>query len=403
MLHTILKYLYINFFSRFLLFRNLRNVFILRRNGFAGDERTYHLRVLTQLRIKPIPQHDDFIILNNATVIGKSTAVVHGDKIILFWNLSKSHFAKVIKQFYLLEEFFGWFAINLDSQSITEKLNPSQLKLYGTWVSFSSHASENWMHFISEVLPRMIRFSKIQSDVNFGIVLDDSIPPSAMQLCKLIFDGTPTVVCHRGQKVVVENLLVNSTPNSFYLCWPRNSDSPERISVGVYDSEGLLLARNYLFKKFNLSEKFVKKRNKLYVKRKSFFRKILNESEVSENLLRKGFKSIEPGSLNLVEQANLFNQAGIVVAQAGAAMANIIFMPRGSLLICLVADSEWKDYAYFNDYARIFGVRLVYIEGQVIHPNKYDKNQTYSVNHPLNADFNCPIEMLMEEIEVAFE
>ena len=92
-----------------------------------------------------------------------------------------------------------------------------------------------------------------------------------------------------------------------------------------------------------LRNKFVKKKNlrkfssKFYIDRKdsnhSHIRKIINEDEVKEYLVNKGFSIISLGELDFEDQVNLFNNAEQIVGLHGAGFANLTFCNSKTLAL----------------------------------------------------------------------
>ena len=62
-------------------------------------------------------------------------------------------------------------------------------------------------------------------------------------------------------------------------------------------------------------------------------REILNEGEVIEALIPKGFEVLYPESLSPKDQRSVFNDCDAVVAVHGAALTNILFMPTASKVV----------------------------------------------------------------------
>ena len=62
-------------------------------------------------------------------------------------------------------------------------------------------------------------------------------------------------------------------------------------------------------------------------------RKLSNEDEVTEFLVKQGFQIYATDSLSQSEQASLFNSASVIVSVHGAALSNIIFCKNGTWVI----------------------------------------------------------------------
>ena len=73
---------------------------------------------------------------------------------------------------------------------------------------------------------------------------------------------------------------------------------------------------------------------KIYIDRKdaksnhSHLRKIINEDEVKELLIKNGFEIFTLGEMSFIDQISLFNNASQIIGLHGAGFANLIFVDR---------------------------------------------------------------------------
>ncbi|MGA2233236.1 MAG: glycosyltransferase 61 family protein [Tepidisphaeraceae bacterium] len=75
---------------------------------------------------------------------------------------------------------------------------------------------------------------------------------------------------------------------------------------------------------------------RIYIVRENV-RRVSNEAEVRDVLVRRGFEAVRCEKLSLAEQVRLFASADAVVAPHGAGLANITFCPRGTRVIELAS------------------------------------------------------------------
>ena len=102
---------------------------------------------------------------------------------------------------------------------------------------------------------------------------------------------------------------------------------------------------NYLRQKF-LKIKYTKKfPDKFYIDRRdaksnhSHLRKIINEKEVKEFLVTKGYSIIALSDLSFKDQINLFQNASQIVGLHGAGFANLIFCKPNTRVIELKSNT----------------------------------------------------------------
>lgn len=120
-----------------------------------------------------------------------------------------------------------------------------------------------------------------------------------------------------------------------------------------------------------LRRSFLKKEMKQAPRRRLFVsrtnasqRRLLNETQLIEQLLPMGFEVIEPGSLSFTEQVAAFATADIVVGPHGAGLTNIVFAPQE----VQVVELGFPQYpaTFFSGMAGQLGQRFLRIDGQPI-------------------------------------
>ncbi|MBB4198745.1 hypothetical protein CCR94_08725 [Rhodoblastus sphagnicola] len=81
----------------------------------------------------------------------------------------------------------------------------------------------------------------------------------------------------------------------------------------------------------------------IYISRKGHHRPLINEAELEVALKAIGFSIIQPETLPIAEQINIFRSAKIVVAPTGAAMANLLFSRKETAIEILPRDMTLSD------------------------------------------------------------
>jgi capsular polysaccharide biosynthesis protein len=100
--------------------------------------------------------------------------------------------------------------------------------------------------------------------------------------------------------------------------------------------------------------------NRLYISRADVdWRRVVNEGEVMELLEPLGFKKILPGQLSFMDQVRLFANAEAIVAPHGAALTNLVFAPRGAVV---VEFQPWKLQDIFFRLSRSVGLDYYYLK-----------------------------------------
>jgi capsular polysaccharide biosynthesis protein len=96
----------------------------------------------------------------------------------------------------------------------------------------------------------------------------------------------------------------------------------------------------------NSSAKSTAHPKNIYLSRKrAQYRKLLNEKEFTEALVKFNFQVVCTEGMSIVQQAAIFHNAEIVVAPHGAGLANIVFCRQSAVIIELRAKSHTGELA----------------------------------------------------------
>ncbi len=102
---------------------------------------------------------------------------------------------------------------------------------------------------------------------------------------------------------------------------------------------------------------------KIYLSRRGAARRrFVNEPELQKALEERGFVSVQPETLTVAEQAKLLSSVRCVVAPHGAALANLVFAPPGTVLLELF-DPQYRHRNYAN-LAAACGHHYLSLDGQ---------------------------------------
>ena len=105
-------------------------------------------------------------------------------------------------------------------------------------------------------------------------------------------------------------------------------------------------------------------------RRRTRYRRIVNEDEVSEYLVGRGFEVHVPEDYTLREQITLFAEAKVVLGAHGAAHANTIFSRPGLVLVAIQNSDVDK---FFHNMSLALGNEYCYMLGDDV-PNGSDIN-----------------------------
>ncbi len=175
----------------------------------------------------------------------------------------------------------------------------------------SPGTATNYYHFLFDAIGRLEVLESSGVDADFDAIVVPHRASFQQQLLEWAGVSGPLIQLGRRESIVADRLVVPSTPNSAVIAprdtvaWLRRKFLPpvagpmtERIYITRGDAVG---TRCYL-----------------------------QEDELWPALESRGFRRVDPGSLAVREQVDLFSRAALVVSPHGAGLTNIVFAPPGA-------------------------------------------------------------------------
>jgi hypothetical protein len=191
----------------------------------------------------------------------------------------------------------------------------------GTVLSLTTRGTAvNYYHFMYDALGRLGIFEETMPDVRPDAIVVPHDRGYMKQLLELAGIDVPLLQPRAGLTYSADRLLVPSTPNqdldapTFVVDWLRRR-LPAR--AGVDTPRRLYLSRG----------------------QQPNTRRYTQEAELLPELERRGFTVLDPGSLTVQEQIDIFHGAEIVLAPHGAGLTNITFCRPGTKVIEMFAPS----------------------------------------------------------------
>ena len=122
-----------------------------------------------------------------------------------------------------------------------------------------------------------------------------------------------------------------------------------------------------------------KSNNRIFLTRKNAnYRKIINESDLIDDLKSKKFMFIDLDSLSIEKQIEIFSSAEVVISPTGSALANIVFCNKGTKIIEIIPRYQHKSEnslkSRYLDICNILGFEYLSIEADPIPADSHDEN-----------------------------
>ncbi|HTD06785.1 glycosyltransferase family 61 protein, partial [Undibacterium sp.] len=93
-------------------------------------------------------------------------------------------------------------------------------------------------------------------------------------------------------------------------------------------------------------------------------RRFINQDVVEQVFSARGFQIVAPEELSVKQQIQLFSRAKVIAAPTGAAVANLVFAPRGCQILILAARTRHAAFHYWLNMAQAAGHHAQYLFGQ---------------------------------------
>lgn len=228
-----------------------------------------------------------------------------------------------------------------------------------TGIHLTGEHEANYFHWMVEILPRLFLSEELGIERSLPLLVSDGLHENLYQLLDLVRSpGRPVIRLNPHLSYRVDLLVYPSDVSRIFDVYDR---APGLDTT--YLPVGLLKAMVTAIKqRIEVSAAQYPKR--LFVRRNSSYRLLVNQSEIEDALVSRGFVAVDPEGLSVSEQVALFSQAGTIVGPSGAALANMLWCRENCRVLVLHSDHPFKKYPYWDALARVSGIRITYLSGR---------------------------------------
>jgi hypothetical protein len=258
-------------------------------------------------------------------------------------------------------------------------------------VHFLHEYSSNYFHAMVEVAARLSRHLDNAQNEPATALLDDTLPAS---IKALILGLLPPAWAH----VMLQRGCAISSPRIVY---PRETARIVDRYRGRHGVDELHIDKGSLRSLLARINAISPQRDgapqssatKVVIPRNSGYRRLLNEKEIEDELVLRGFRTYSPSG-TVFEQRNAFRRIEVLVASTGAALTNILFMRPGARVIVLASDHESIATRLWDELGRVSGVLVTHVRGPIRNPR--NSRREFLWHH----DFVVPVADVLRAIEV---
>jgi capsular polysaccharide biosynthesis protein len=192
----------------------------------------------------------------------------------------------------------------------------------GTALSLTARGTAiNYYHFLFDAIGRFGVLEECLADAKIDAVVVPHASGYQRQLLELAGIPGPWIQPRRGHTITADRMLVPSNPNwalqapPATVAWLRDRLRPSAAAAG--SPRRLYLTRG------------TTPRTRRYVQ----------EPELWPHLEQRGFTRLDPGTLTVQEQIDVFSRAEVIVSPHGAGLTNVTFSPHGVQVLELFAST----------------------------------------------------------------
>lgn len=194
----------------------------------------------------------------------------------------------------------------------------------GIWVT--DEWSDNYFHWITDCLPRIWEGKELAPDS--PILLPQSFETRRYVTDSLRLVGLEVIFFGKNENLKIAELTLTARTATFpNFLEPLARKTSEWLSINPTQTP---------WKKVYISRKLAPKR------------KAHNEEQVESFLKENGFEIVYAEKLSLLEQIELMSETSLLVCLHGAALTNMLFLPKTSTVLELRNAGDAINQCYFN-------------------------------------------------------
>lgn len=293
-----------------------------------------------------------------------SDALVYGGSNLVFaHNAVIYHDLYDFERDYTSEELHGRHLIDAKKKRMRLSRHDAVPQKILVAAAFVDACAPNYAHWMTEVLPRIATFCSVEQFAKIPIIVDDGLHRNIMEsLAVVVGSGREIITVPVGRAISVDRLYVTSVTG--YVPFDRRDAKLTGHSHGLFSP----LALDLLKKRVLPIAKKIRMQDwprKIYLRRTSRGRTIINEFELEKALFDRGYVVITPENLGFLQQVALFKNAEKIVSATGAAIANTIFCKPGGRICILIAKHQNMAYWYWINILSSIGIAADHVLGDI--------------------------------------
>jgi capsular polysaccharide biosynthesis protein len=238
---------------------------------------------------------------------------------------------------------------------------PEHISAAAVFVDACAH---NYAHWLTEVLPRIAAFCAVEKFHDVPLVVNAGLHDNIWASLRAVAGDDRIIITLPTQRAIrVDTLYATSVAG--YVPFQRRQCGEANHSQGKFSVPCLEMVRNKVFEALSRrsSRAWPKK---VYLRRSSGTRGVVNVAELETLLVARGFVAIAPETLTFMEQVELFSGAEEVIGPTGAAIANAVFCKPGAKICVLMSKHPETCYKYWLNMLAPLQLEVSYVLGEQV-------------------------------------
>ena len=241
--------------------------------------------------------------------------------------------------------------MSLNMGTIYEKnkmiFNPLKQKIKYTCkepLFFLIYNTDNYFHFIYDTLPYLISYFELKKTIPNLKLLMQYPNPQKQEMYRFVLEFLKILDITKEDIILVNT---NTKYNEIYIStsYTHDIDSNLPPRKEIFDFyKNIVNIVKYKYKP-------IKSPQYIYISRRTWLhndfsnigtnyttrRKLVNENELVENLLKEGYEEVFTEKLTTIEKIQYFSNATNVIGAIGGGIANVLFSPKTTKLIAIIS------------------------------------------------------------------
>jgi len=241
--------------------------------------------------------------------------------------------------------------MSLNMGTIYEKnkmiFNPLKQKIKYTCkepLFFFIYNTDNYFHFIYDTLPYLISYFELKKTIPNLKLLMQYPNPQKQEMYRFVLEFLKILDITKDDIILVNT---NTKYNEIYIStsYTHDIDSNLPPRKEIFDFyKNIVNIVKYKYKP-------IKSPQYIYISRRTWLhndfsnigtnyttrRKLVNENELVENLLKEGYEEVFTEKLTTIEKIQYFSNATNVIGAIGGGIANVLFSPKTTKLIAIIS------------------------------------------------------------------